>query len=80
MFKNSCSGANDQFEKRKIIIAGDSLLNGISKKRLSKNHSVMVNNMVLGDFLKNKPDSFIVHADTNDVTKGKTLLNNVKKS
>ena len=46
MFKNSCSGANDQFEKRKIIIVGDSLLNGISKKRLSKNHSVMVNNMV----------------------------------
>ena len=39
MIKNSCNGANEQFKKRKIIIVGDSLLNGINEKGLSKNHS-----------------------------------------
>ena len=38
MIKNSCNGANEQFKKRKIIIVGDSLLNGINEKGLSKNH------------------------------------------
>ena len=33
----------------------------------------------LDDFLKNKPDGLIVHAGTNDITKGKNLLNNDKK-
>ena len=80
---------NEQFKKRKIIIVGDSLLNGIHEKGLSKNHSVKVNNIPggtsdaildkLDDFLKNKPDGLIVYAGTNDITKGKNLLNNVKK-
>ena len=57
---------------------------------MSKNHSVKVNNIPggtsdaildkLDDFLKNKPDGLIVHAVTNDITKGKNLLNNVKKN
>ena len=90
MIKNSCNGTNEQFEKRKIIIVADSLLNGIHEKGLSKNHSVKVNNILggtsgtildrLDDFLENKPDGLIVHAGTNDITKGKNLLNNVKKS
>ena len=56
---------------------------------MSKNHSVKVNNIPgrtsgaildkLDDFLKNKSDGLIVHAGTNDITKGKNLLNNVKK-
>ena len=89
MIKNSCNGANEQFEKRKIIIVGDALLNGINVKGLSKNHSVKVNNIPggtsdvildkLDDFLKNKSDGLIVSAGTNDITKGKNLLNNVKK-
>ena len=89
MIKNSCNGTNEQFKKRKIIIVGDSLLNGIHEKGLSKNHSVKVNNIPggtsdaildkLDDFLKNKPDGLIVHAGTNDITKGKNLLNNAKK-
>ena len=86
MIKNSCNGANEQFKKRNIIIVGDSLLNAINEKGLS-NHSVKVNNIPggtsdiildkLDDFLKNKPDGLIVHAGTNDITKGKNLLNNV---
>ena len=88
MIKNSYNGANEQFKKRKIIIVGDSLLNGINEKGLSKNHSVKVNNIPGGtsdvildkfdDFLKNKPDGLIVHAGTNDIIKGKNPLNNVK--
>ena len=67
----------------------DSLLNGIYEKGLSKNHGVKVNIIPgetsdaildkLDDFLENKPDGLIVHAGTNDITKGKNLLNNVKK-
>ena len=33
----------------------------------------------LDDFLENEPDSLIVHAGMNDITKGKDQLNNVKK-
>ena len=65
IIKNSCNGANEQFKKRKIIV-GDSLLNGINLKGLLKNHSVKVNNTPggtsdaildeLDDFLKSKPD------------------------
>ena len=45
LFKDLCNGTNEQFKKRKIIIVGDSLLNGIHEKGLSKNHSVKVNNI-----------------------------------
>ena len=31
----------------------------------------------LDDFLKNKPDGLIVHAGTNNITKGENLLNKV---
>ena len=81
MIKNSCNGTNEQFKKRKIIIVGDSLLNGIHEKGLSKNHTVKVNNIPGGtsdaildkleDFLSYKPDGLIVHAGTNGITKGK---------
>ena len=87
MIKNSCDGTNEQFEKKNIVIVGDSLLNGIHEKGLSKNHSVKVNNVPggtsdtilkkLDDFLENKRDGLIVHAVMKDITKGKNLLNNV---
>ena len=87
MIKNSCDGTNEQFEKKNIIIVGDSLLNGIHEKGLSKNHSVKVNNVPggtsdtilkkLDDFLENKRDGLIVHTVMKDITKGKNLLNNV---
>ena len=80
-----------QWYKRTIqkIIVGDSLLNGIHEKGFSKNHSVKANNIPggtndaildkLDNFLKHEPDGLIVHAGTNNITKGKNLLNNVKK-
>ena len=61
----------------------------LMKKDCQKYHSVKVNNIPGGtsdiildkvdNFLKNKPDGLIVHAGTNDITKGKNLLDNVKK-
>ena len=81
MIKNSCNDANEQFKESEIIIAGDSLLDGINEKGFSKNHSVKANNIPEGtsdaildkldNFLKNKPDGLIVHAVTNGITKGK---------
>ena len=83
-------GTSEQIKKRKIIILGDSLLNAVNEKGLSENHSVKVNNIPgrtsnaildkLDDFLENKPDGLIVHASTNDITKGGNLLNNAKKN
>ena len=32
------------------------------------------------ELVKNKPETVIVHARTNDLTKGKTMLKNVKKN
>ena len=56
---------------------------------MPRNHGIKVNNIPgrrsdatldkLDDFLKYKPDGLIVHAGTNDLIKGKNLLNNVKK-
>ena len=61
MIKNSHNGSNEQFKKRKIIIVGDSLLNGINAKGLSKNHSVKVNNISGGtsDVILHKLDDFL---------------------
>ena len=89
MIENSCNGTTEQFKNKKIIIVGDSLLNGINENDLSKNHSVKVNNILggtsdailgkLDDLLKSKPDGFIVHAGMKVITKGKNILNNANK-
>ena len=87
-FKNSSNGINEQFKKTKIIIAGDSLLNGINEKGLSKNHSIKVNNIPggtsdtildkLDDYLKSKPDGLILHAGTKTLPRGKIYLITIK--
>ena len=73
--------------KRKVVITGDSLLNGLHEKGLSRNHSLKVNNFPGGtilenidEIIKNKPDCLIIHAGTNDLTNGIHLLNQAKKS
>ena len=75
--------------KRKVVITGDSLLNGLHEKGLSRNHRVKVNNFPGGtsetilenidEIIKNKPDCLIIHAGTNDLTNGINLLNQAKK-
>ena len=71
------------------IVEGDSLLNGINERGLYKDFNVKVNNIPGGtnetvlekidELVKCKASSLIVHAGTNDLTKGKNVLNNVKK-
>ena len=76
-------------QKKRVVITGDSMLNGIHETGLSKNHTVKINNfpggtseMVLKNIdetLKSKPDCLIVHVGTNDLTNGINLLNQAKK-
>ena len=57
--------------KKKIVLTGDSMVNGISEKGLSVNHEVKIVNFQGGTsekilekqyvIIKEKPDSFIVH-------------------
>ena len=78
----------------RIVITGDSFLNGINEKGLSKDNHVKIQNfhggttktilsLVLGlnveKLAKNNPDNLIVHTGTNDTVKGKYVLTNVKK-
>ena len=76
-------------KKKKVVVAGDSLLNGISEKGLSRDHQVTVKNLPGGttekaleeikDLIADKPDCIIIHAGTNDITNGINSLNSVKK-
>ena len=72
-------------QKKMVVITGDSILNGIHEKGMSKNHSVTVNNFLDGpsatilknidQLVKSKSDCLIVHAGSNDLANGTNLLN-----
>ena len=59
--------------KKKILLTGDSLVNGISEKGLSVNRTVKIVNLPgsaseqilkkVDDIIEKKPDDLIVHAD-----------------
>ena len=65
------------------------MLNGINEKELSKDNGVKIKNFLGGttetsleeveEQVNNNPDTLIVHTGTNDFTKGKNVLNNIKK-
>ena len=65
-------------QKKRMVIKGDSMLNGMHKKVMSKNHSVKVSNFPGGtsatilenidQLVKSKPDCMIVHTGKNDLT------------
>ena len=65
------------------------MLNGIHEGRLSKQQQVKIQNLPGGTsetildevdtLVADKPDCIIVHAGTNDITKGINSLNSVKK-
>ena len=77
-------------QKKRVVITGDSMLNGIHEKGMSKNYRVKVNNFPGGtsatilenidQLVKSKPDCLIVHAGTNDLANGTNILNQVKKN
>ena len=63
-------------QKKRVVITGDSMLNGIHEKGMSKNYRVRVKNFpggtsatileTIDQSVKSKPDCLIVHAGTND--------------
>ena len=77
-------------KKPRVVITGESLFSGINEKRLSKNYHVKVKHFPGGtaetileevkELLKNKSDTLTVHAGINDLTKGKNVVNYVKKN
>ena len=76
-------------KKKKVIVTGNSLLNGIREKGLSRDHQVTVKNFPsetiekvlkeMENLVADKPDCIIIHAGTNDITNGINSLNSVKK-
>ena len=64
-------------------------MNGINEKELWKDNGVKIKNFLGGttetileeveEQVNNNPDTLIVHTGTNDFTKGKNVLNNIKK-
>ena len=76
-------------DKSNVIIIGDSVLNNISSRGLSSSNKVSASNFPsatsedildeIEDTLKTHPDTLIVHAGTNDLTKNINTLRSVKK-
>ena len=73
----------------KTVLTGDSMLNGVNEKGLSKSHNVKVKKYPgtasekilnkIKDLLKFKPACLLVHVGTKDLTNNVNLLNSVKK-
>ena len=76
-------------KSKNVVVIGDSILNNINGKGLSKSKKVDVLNIPgatrvdivdkIDDVLEGKSESLIVHVGTNDLTNNVNLLNNVKK-
>ena len=71
-------------KKKKIVLTGDSMVNGISEKGLSVNHKVKIVNFAGGEKILEKLDDkkpdLIVHVGTNGITNNVNLLANEKSS
>ena len=65
----------------KVIVVGDSCLNGINKTGLCENTTSKSKTALdeIDTLVGQKPDRIIVHAGTNDITKGINILNMAKK-
>ena len=83
------SNSEEQQEKVKTVEIGDSMLNDVNEKGLSKLRKVKVKNYPgatsedildkIDDLLKVKPDCLLVYVGTNDLTNNVNLQNSVKK-
>ena len=75
-------------KRKKIIIIGDSILNGLDEIGLQRNHNVRVRahpgatSRDIVDHIKpaarKQPDCIIIHAGTNDLTNGVDTIQNLK--
>ena len=76
---------NGNNSKRKVDVTGDSMLNGINERGLSKYQNVKIQNFpgstteIILDkvetLVTEKPDCIIIHAGTNNITNGINSLN-----
>ena len=88
--KTSSHGNGERNDKKKVVVTGESLLNGINERGLSKPYKVNIQNFPggtsetileeLDTLVASKPDCIIIHAGTNDFTNGINSLNSVKKN
>ena len=75
--------------KKKVVVTGDSMLNGISEKGFSMSHKVIFENSPggtsntitekLDQLLQQNPDDLIIHVETNDLKNHVKLLKQVKQ-
>ena len=87
--RSSKQQSNNSQLKRKILVAGDSMLNNIHERGTSKQHTVKVKNFLgatteatlekLENLLESKADMLIVHSGTNNLPKNINPLNNLRK-
>ena len=87
--KSLHEGKGTEDLSNKVVIIGDSMLNNINSRGLSKSKKVDVLNFPgatssdvltkIDDVLNKKPASLIVHVGTNDPTNDINLSSNVKK-
>ena len=78
-YDDSSSGEN---QRKRVFVLGDSIINGIEEKGLSKKHNVRLRKFPgdstedLLDHVKpvarKKPDLIVIHFGTNDTTPRKT--------
>ena len=76
-------------KKKKAIVIGDSMVNNINERGLSKSNKVLIKNFPgttsekildeMDEIIKEKPDSIIIHARTNDLSNKINLLNSAQK-
>ena len=77
-------------QRKRVFVLGDSIINGIEEKGLSKKHNVRLRKCPgdstedLLDHVKpvarKKPDLIVIHFGTNDTTSGKDTKENVQKA
>ena len=89
-FISSSSEKSALKDRRKnVFVVGDSMLNNISERGISKQHSVKVRNFPgattegineeIDDILQSKLDLVIINAGTNDLATKINYLNNLRK-
>ena len=74
---------------KNVFVVGHSMLNNISERGMSKQHSVKVRNFhrattesvneEIDDILQSKPGIIIIHTGTNDLVTKINPLNNLRK-
>ena len=88
--KRSINKTSNNKTSNNVVVIGDSILNNINARGLSKSKKFDVLNFPgatssdivndINEVLKGKPESLIIHIDTNDLTNNINLLTNVKKT